>query len=60
MWWHGQISNANIKSCTMGRAGAQLPIWPGEKDLDVLVHSKLNVSQQQDLAVIKVNHIAAV
>lgn len=40
-----------------GRAGAQLPVWPGEQDLEVLVGSKLNVSQQQDLAVIKVNHI---
>lgn len=32
----------------MGRAMAQLPIWPGEQDLEV---------QQQDLAVIKVNPI---
>lgn len=41
----------------MGRAGAQLPTWPGEQDLEVLVGSKLNVSQQQDLAPTKVNHI---
>lgn len=41
----------------MGRARARLPIWPGEHDLEVLVGSKLNISQQQDLAVSKVNPI---
>lgn len=44
-------SKSKHKIPRMGKAEVQLPIWP-EHDLEVLT-----MSQQQDLAVIKVNHI---